>query len=244
LQTNLRGQEDSPNRSLVEFDFLVVQMPQSAAISLIPQLRDNKRSENAVARILDLVASNKATLIGWPVVAIFSGQRAVAEQLEEFRYATEYKGAERVRTIERYPKDSGTPGAPVVPVNPVDAPPKAPEPEKTTSVHREFDAVPTSFETRNIGVSLEIEPVVGPDGRTIELSLVPRHVSLFEMRRVEIEDKGSGRKTVVEQPEFHTNVVTTSIRVQDGDYTLLGTFKVQKPQGYMELFILHTQIKK
>src|SRR5207237_2853822 len=35
---------------------------------------------------------------------------------------------------------------------------------------------PTAFETRNTGVTLEVEPVVGPDGITIDLNLVPQVV--------------------------------------------------------------------
>ena len=35
---------------------------------------------------------------------------------------------------------------------------------------------PTAFETRNTGVTLEVEPVVGPDGVTIDLNLVPQVV--------------------------------------------------------------------
>src|SRR5207253_3890259 len=35
---------------------------------------------------------------------------------------------------------------------------------------------PQTFETRNTGVTLEVEPVVGPDGTTIDLNLVPQVV--------------------------------------------------------------------
>ncbi len=38
---------------------------------------------------------------------------------------------------------------------------------------------PTKFETRNTGVTLEVEPVVGPDGVTIDLNLLPE-VTEFE----------------------------------------------------------------
>ncbi len=35
---------------------------------------------------------------------------------------------------------------------------------------------PTSFETKPVGITLEVEPTVGPDGYTIDLVLVPRVV--------------------------------------------------------------------
>src|SRR6185503_20617892 len=37
-------------------------------------------------------------------------------------------------------------------------------------------STPSNFETRNTGVTLEVEPVVGPDGVTIDLNLVPQVV--------------------------------------------------------------------
>ena len=37
-------------------------------------------------------------------------------------------------------------------------------------------ATPTAFETRNVGVTLEVEPTVGPDRKFIELSLKPEMV--------------------------------------------------------------------
>lgn len=225
---------------LIEFDLLVVQIQEPAALSLIPQLRDRKQSERAFASIMELVTAKKATLIGWPVLATKGGQRAVVEQIEEFRFATEYKGAEKIKATEQPSNETKDPGAP----NPSGTSNSSTPPEKVRTVIKEVDAIPASFETRNVGVTLEIESAVRKDLRTIDISLVPQHVTFLEMRRVEIEDQKSGRKIVVEQPQFLTNRVTTSIEVQDGDYTLLGTFKVPKPQGYIELFILHTQIKK
>jgi hypothetical protein len=48
----------------------------------------------------------------------------------------------------------------------------------------------------------------------------------------------------MEQPEFVSHKVTTSLSVQDGDYTLLGVFNVPDMPGEVELFILHTRIKR
>jgi hypothetical protein len=72
---------------------------------------------------------------------------------------------------------------------------------------------------------------------------VPEHTRLLGFRKVEIEQKGTGKKVVVEQPDFLTNKVTTSLIVQSGDRTLVGAFKVNDPPGQMELFILHSEVK-
>jgi hypothetical protein len=104
LQLGLLGQEEAPivhSHPLIEFDFLVVQVREAAALPIIAQLRSGKHSEQNVKSILSLVSKGKAKLIAWPILATKSGQRAVVEQIEEFRYATEYKPAEKSRMVQR-----------------------------------------------------------------------------------------------------------------------------------------------
>jgi hypothetical protein len=242
FKAGLLAQEEAVvlSPSFVEFDLLVVQVPEPSAIPLIPQLRDGKQCAKAVERILSLVGTNKAKLVAWPVLATKSGQRAVVEQIEEFRYATEYQQAGTSRLIETEPKTPGMPGAP----GPTQTSPKSSRPEKVVTIQSEFDAVPEGFQTRNLGVTLEIEPVVGPDGKTIDLSFSVHHSWLDEMRRIEAEAKVSRRIVVIDQPNFLSNRVTTSISVKDGDYSLIGNFRTKKPEGYIEFFILHTQLKR
>src|SRR5438105_3519553 len=90
-------------------------------------------------------------LLSAPRVTTKSGQRAVIEIVREFRYATQFSPPQ-VPTFSG--GGSGTTVAPAV-VTPT---------------------TPTAFETRNTGVTLEVEPVVGPDGVTIDLNLVPQVV--------------------------------------------------------------------
>jgi hypothetical protein len=245
----------------VEFDLLVVQMPEATAVPLIPELRDKKRSAKASEMVIKLIKENKATLIGWPVLATKSGQRAVVEQIDEFRYATEYDPPGRTMVTKTVPGEGNS--LPPTKNNPPQiestvetvagsltatslATPVPPDEsakvnETITSIS---EGIPTAFETRNIGVMLEIEPVVGPDGRTIDLNLVPQHVRFLGMRKAQIETADGKNKSVVEQPEFLTNKVTTSVQVEDGEHTLLGVFKVNEPPGTVEFFILHSRLKR
>jgi hypothetical protein len=185
------------------------------------------------------------------------------DQVDEFRYATEFdppgrsivtKSVKPVGESEadgaaenQNPKGPSTILETTAGTENKDAGAPVPETEgsdvveTTTNVHY---GTPTAFETRNVGVMLEIEPVLGPDGRTIDISLVPQHVRFLGMRKAIVEHTGTEDKVIVEQPEFLTNKVTTSIQVVDGEHTLLGVFKVNDPPGTVELFILHTQLKK
>src|SRR5437879_7367831 len=94
-------------------------------------------------------------------------------------------------------------------------------------------STPSNFETRNTGVTLEVEPVVGPDGVTIDLNLVPQVVEfegfinygspIFGINPNGGTSVGTGGVTlfspsqilltenVINQPIFSTRKVTTSV---------------------------------
>ncbi len=106
---------------------------------------------------------------------------------------------------------------------------------------------PSQFETRNIGVELEVEPTVGPDGFTIDLNLSPR-VTEFDgfinygspIGTVAQSIIGSTLDTltfttffgpsvaltlsdnVINQPIFSVRQVTTQVTVYDGQTVVLG----------------------
>ena len=91
-------------------------------------------------------------LLSAPRVTTKSGQRAVIEIVREFRYPTQFT-APQVPSITGGGSGTGTVSISVV-----------------------TPTTPNAFETRNTGVTLEVEPVVGPDGVTIDLNLVPQVV--------------------------------------------------------------------
>lgn len=93
---------------------------------------------------------------------------------------------------------------------------------------------PTAFETRNTGVTLEVEPVIGPDGYTIDLTLQPQVVE-FEgfvnygspIQTTSVTALGISQTTiltpnVINQPIFSVRKVTTSVTVFDGATVVLG----------------------
>src|SRR5207244_1583130 len=99
---------------------------------------------------------------------------------------------------------------------------------------------PQDWETRNTGVTLEVEPVVGGDATTIDLNLVPQVVE-FEgfinygspINAVGVNSVGGNNgisvsvpveltPNVINQPVFSTRKVTTSVSVYDGQTVVLG----------------------
>ncbi len=155
-------------------------------------------------------------LLSAPRVTTKSGQRAVIEIVREFRYPTQFDPP-------KLPSGSGsrvefgtsltgasTGAFPVTPTTPI------------------------AFETRNTGVTLEVEPVVGPDGVTIDLNLVPQVVE-FEgfinygspIQSVSTNALGIASSfvltpNIINQPIFSARKVTTSVSVWDGQTVVLG----------------------
>ncbi|PYK18609.1 MAG: type II and III secretion system protein [Verrucomicrobia bacterium] len=157
-------------------------------------------------------------LLSAPKVTTKSGQRAIIEVVREFRYPSTFTPPQ-VPSISSSTGNTVVGGATTVPV--VVTP-----------------TTPQNWETRNTGVTLEVEPVVGGDATTIDLNLVPQVVE-FEgfinygspINAVGVNTVGGVISTsvpvlltenVINQPVFSTRKVTTSLSVYDGQTVVLG----------------------
>jgi general secretion pathway protein D len=153
-------------------------------------------------------------LLSAPSVTTKSGQRAIVEVVREFRYPRTY-------TQPQVPSIAGNNGNNSGPVPVVVTP-----------------TTPQDWETRNTGVTLEVEPVVGGDGQTIDLNLIPQVVE-FEgfinygspINAIGVNSMAGVLTTsvpveltpnVINQPVFSTRKVTTSVSVYDGQTVVLG----------------------
>jgi general secretion pathway protein D len=84
---------------------------------------------------------------------------------------------------------------------------------------------PGSFETREVGVILQVLPEVTLDGSMINLTMTPQVVYEPEWKDYGgrfAGPKGKGEGAKMEVPFFHTQMVTTSISIKDGATVLLG----------------------
>jgi general secretion pathway protein D len=75
-----------------------------------------------------------------------------------------------------------------------------------------------AFETRNVGVTLEIEPMFGPQCRSVDMQVVPQVARFAGM----LQATGVAAK-YPPQPVFTTRKVTTSVSSSPGAPVLLGT---------------------
>jgi general secretion pathway protein D len=160
-------------------------------------------------------------LLSAPRVTTKSGQRAMIEIVREFRYPTQFQPPTIPQTFRSDTVDNTT---------------VVPDPTRfvTASAFPVTPTTPTAFETRNTGVILEVEPVVGPDGITIDLNLVPQVVE-FEgfinygspIQTTSTNALGMTRvnvltPNVINQPIFSSRKVNTSVSVWDGQTVVLG----------------------
>lgn len=166
-------------------------------------------------------------LLSAPSVTTKSGQRAVIEIVREFRYPTQFQPPQIPQTVGSFTGQPAT-GTTLITLGNSGSTPVTP-------------TTPTAFETRNTGVTLEVEPVVGPDGVTIDLNLVPQVVE-FEgfinygspilSPSTSILNTLTGgivssppsviTPNIINQPIFSTRKVTTSVSVYDGATVVLG----------------------
>ncbi len=83
---------------------------------------------------------------------------------------------------------------------------------------------PAAFETRNVGITLEVDPVIGADQTHINLNLAPEIVKYLGENYVFREGREHTARGVdhISMPIFYTWRETHQIEVADGSYNLLA----------------------
>ncbi len=145
------------------------------------------------------VKSGDATHLDTAIVTARSGQRAKTESISEVIYPTTTVSSRVPNTVLLEGK---TAKAPVTGVS------------------------GSNIETRHVGTTLEVDPIVGADNLTIDLNLSPEIVKRNGFTHWPPED-GDPLFTV-SMPRFHTMKITTQVTLHHGHYGFLGTTKPQK----------------
>jgi len=164
-------------------------------------------------------------LMSAPKVTTKSGIKATIKVIREFPYPTEFTPPEVPPSVNSGVGGvgngaEGAGGGGITATSPVTTP-----------------STPSAFERRDLGVSLEVEPQVGADNYTIDLSLSPEVVEFDGFVNYGSPIKGpilTGfpipnaiqtsviTENVINQPIFSVRKVTTSVSVWDGQTVALG----------------------
>ena len=162
-------------------------------------------------QVAQLVKDGKGTIIETLLCTALNGQKATSESIEEFIYPTEYEPATLPEKIEG----------------------KAAEAAGTTEGNRPDPStgpMPTAFDTRNVGSTLEIEPTLSEDGRIINLRFVPEivyHVG----NEIWSEWKGEHGNSPVQMPTFYAIRINTTATLASGHYQLCGALSPKNKEG-------------
>ena len=175
-------------------------------------------TDGQVQTILRGLAQKRGTdIMTAPSVLARSGEKATIEVIREFIYPTEYEPPELPNTVGTGGGIGGgvggLTGGSIFPVTP---------------------ATPTAFETRNTGVTLEIEPTIGEENYTIDLRFAPELVEFegFINYGSPIQSPASDAlgnaiqititENRIEMPVFSTRRVNTALTIYDGYTVAVG----------------------
>ncbi len=191
----------------------MITLPQKAALALIPELQDETKIEAAFARLQAMIERKEATLVAHQVAKGRDGEKVVVETVEEFRYATAYHSPE--------------------------IPPVPAEKEAAAKAPTVAGVTPSDFETRNLGVTLEMESKALDGGRALSVDVTAQHVLLHRMEKFDAGRRPDGKQLSIEQPQFGSFRDTCSMLLRNGQRVLLGVHKFPGTQAEtMEICLL------
>ncbi len=238
LRVNLTGptaQQLQPSAKPLDwpamhFDYVFVSLERTAARGVVttqPGLDEPWKKVQA------LLQSDQARLERVLAVTAKSGQRAVAEEIRELRVAAEYQTPGKAGQVESTRRISTTRPLSEQPekAKPADEA-KATRSEETVTITREdvnaatTPGYATVFETHNVGLAVELEPQLGPDGLTIDVN----HVLSLTTALGDLQVTGVAARYPA-QPLFEARKITTSQTLLAGAHQLVGTFNPPGANG-------------
>lgn len=155
------------------------------------------------AEILARVSKGTATQEHFGIVCARSGEKATVENVAEFIHPTEYMFDEGAKPAAAAPATPSS-GKPTASANPA-------------SLSSSLPPLGTSFETRNTGFTLEIEPTLGQSNDIIDLRISPQIVTLAD------RSKWGKGDSEIEMPEYESQTLNLALTVRPRVPVLMGT---------------------
>jgi len=199
---------DANAPKLVQVQVEFVEMSHEALTKLLFLAKPKSADATELRKqVQDMVSKNEAKVLETQIVISRSGQKSTTESIHEFIYPTEYE----IISMEEKAKEAMQ--------------------KAMLSSFPAGPAMPTAFETRNIGSTLEVEPTLGEDNRTIDLRFLPE-ISYHTGNTVWHEGKDTnGNPFKVAMPDFHVLRLSTAITCINGQYTMTGVVSPKNDKG-------------
>lgn len=152
------------------------------------------------ARMRALVQEKKAGIMETVILSARPGQRATVESIGEFIAPAEYN----------------PPGSEALPPS-----------DKNYGPRPEW---PSSFETRNVGVTLEVEPNVGPNNKVIDIRFTPELVDRLRLETwVEYTDEHGDAS--VRRPTYESLRMSTGVTLLANTWGFVGLLTPHAEDG-------------
>lgn len=201
----VRGKSKIPTTFTIMYELFSLPMSEAAEL-----MRSGKKDEEIYLHLTKKAKQERLT-----VMRTRSGEKSSSESISEFIYPTEF-GA---------PSIPNTLGVQIAPADKKGTEQKeTPQLEKLSQAPSINDlngvsvpAVPTAFETRNTGVSVEVELIFSPQVGVCDLRIAPEYVTLSGLNTW-----GQG-VSKCSMPEFETQRLTTAVTCKLEKPILLGT---------------------
>jgi hypothetical protein len=195
---------------LVRVQAEFIEVPHEALTKLLLEPRKGADDTEMRKQVQKMVDEQKATVVETMMCTGRSGERSLAESIKEFIYPTEYEPAEIPNEIHT-----------------------TADGDKVKSDGKEYATgpTPTSFETRNLGSTFEIEPTISSDGKIIDLRFAPdivHHVG----NETWAEWKGKHGDASVRMPSMNSTRVTTAVTLIAGQPLLVAALSPKGEDGF------------
>ncbi len=179
--------------------------------------RENPGDAALYLRLIAMVEKKEAIQESMHVIRCVQGQKSMSENTAEMIYATEYEPPELPNTVGVSIEPPKSPTATDNPATLPDTSKLENAPPLSMFNGIQTPATPTAFQTRNTGITIEMEASVDPDTGKVQL------ISSFDnVLHVGVTEHGTGlSKTTM--PEFEVQKLIGSATVTPGKPFLLGT---------------------
>ena len=191
-------------RTQVEY----IEVPQEVMVDLM--YGENKSVDDTKLRdeLQKLLKKGEATMLESQMVVSRSGERATSESIKEYIYPTEFEPSEVPNKVNVDGEETG---------------------EKLKDLATR--PTPTTFETRNLGNTLEVEPILGETGAIIDLTLRPEIVWHVK-NEVWAEWRDHRGNSDIKMPTMYTLRMNTSVTVKKGEYRLVAAMSPKDDKGF------------
>jgi len=197
-----RVERSLPRQIMIEVEFFEMSAKEASALLY----KHDLTSEQLRDKIAKLVEQDKAQELDSMSIIARSGERARVQSTETYIFPTEYDPSGVTEITDQGKKET----------------------RRTTNDG--FPVTATAFEERPLGTTLEIEPTLGDDDATINLTLSPEityhtgHTTWGKWKDKESEGE-------LKMPTFYTLKVQTGLTLIDERYCHTGTISPKSADG-------------